>query len=134
MEKKKRTTTDLAQAAKNRDKAKYVLKLYVAGITRRSSAAIRSLTEICDEYLKGRYSLEVIDVYKNPTLAAGEQIIAAPTLIKELPSPLRRLIGDMAEKDKVLLGLNLKRIDKSEDIGKKTKKVMPGSEEESGQL
>ncbi len=89
----------------------YVLKLYVAGVARKSSLAIRSLTEICDQYLKGRYSLEVIDIYKNPTLAKGEQIIAAPTLIKELPAPLRKLIGDMADKERVLLGLDLRRID-----------------------
>jgi circadian clock protein KaiB len=72
---------------------------------------IRSITEICEEYLKDRYILEIIDIYKNPTLAKGEQIIAAPTLIKELPSPLRKFIGDLADREKVLVGLNLKPMD-----------------------
>ncbi len=94
-------------APKNRKRSQYVLRLYVAGVTRRSSAAIRSLTGICDEYLKDRYSLEVIDLYRNPTLAKGEQIIAVPTLIKALPHPLRKLIGDMSDRQKVFIGLDL---------------------------
>jgi circadian clock protein KaiB len=80
----------------------------VAGLTPRSSAAIRSVTRICEEHLKGRYELEVIDIYRQPTLAKGEQIIAAPTLIKKLPLPLRRLIGDMTETERVLVGLDLR--------------------------
>jgi circadian clock protein KaiB len=98
---------DLAGALKRKKRSKYVLRLYVAGITRRSSAAIRTLTGICDEYLEGRFSLEIIDIYRNPTLAKGEQIIAVPTPIKTLPSPLRKLVGDMSDRDKVLLGLDL---------------------------
>jgi circadian clock protein KaiB len=69
---------------------------------------------ICEEYLKDRYSLEIIDIYKNPTLAKGEQIIAAPTLIKLLPAPLRRLIGDMANRQKVLVGLDLRARDEKQ--------------------
>ncbi len=88
--------------------APYILKLYVAGITPRSEAAIRSVTEICESHLKGRYELEVVDIYQQPTLAKGEQIIAAPTLIKKLPLPLRRLIGNMANDEKVLVGLDLR--------------------------
>ncbi len=65
---------------------------------------------ICDEHLQGRYDLEVIDIYQQPTLAKGEQIIAAPTLIKKLPLPLRRVIGDMSSTDRVLLGLDIKRV------------------------
>ena len=87
---------------------KYVLRLYVAGITRRSSAAIRNVTEICEEHLKNRYELDIIDIYQQPTLAKGEQIIAVPTLIKKLPEPLRRFIGDMANKDRILVGLDLR--------------------------
>ncbi len=87
----------------------YDLRLYVAGINPRSSAAIRSITQICEENLKGRYELRIIDLYQQPTLAKGEQIIAAPTLIKKLPLPLRRIIGDMADKDRVLVGLDLRR-------------------------
>jgi circadian clock protein KaiB len=86
---------------------KYVLRLYVAGINPKSSAAIRNVTAICEERLKDRCDLEIIDIYQQPTLAKGEQIIAAPTLIKKLPQPLRRFIGDMANKDKILLGLDL---------------------------
>ena len=91
------------------DGGKYLLRLYVAGLSTRSSTAIRNLRRICDEHLSDRCTLEVIDIYEHPTLARGEQIIAAPTLIKELPAPLRRLIGDMADTDRVLVGLDLRR-------------------------
>ena len=97
-----------AGAAKKAAASLYVLKLYVAGITPRSKAAINSVTRICEQYLAGRYELEIIDLYQQPTLAAGEQIIAAPTLIRKLPLPLRRLIGDMASEEKVLVGLDLR--------------------------
>ncbi len=112
MAKKRERTENLADlekamksAAKNR---KYVLRLYVAGINPRSSAAIKSITGICEEHLKGHYELEIIDIYQQPTLAKGEQIIAAPTLIKKLPVPLRRFIGDLADKEKILVGLDLR--------------------------
>jgi circadian clock protein KaiB len=87
---------------------RYLLRLYVAGLTTRSSTAIRNLRRICDEHLKDQCTLEIIDIYEHPTLARGEQIIAAPTLIKHLPLPLRRLIGDMADTDRVLVGLDLR--------------------------
>jgi len=87
--------------------SRYVLRLYVAGVNRRSSQAIRSITEICEQYLKGRYDLQIVDIYQRPTLARGGQIVAAPTLIKKLPLPLRRLIGDMANRDKILVSLDL---------------------------
>jgi circadian clock protein KaiB len=92
------------------DKDKYVLRLYITGSTVRSIQAITNLKKICEEYLKENYELEVIDLYKNPSLAKGEQIIAAPTLIKKLPLPFRRIIGDMSNKEKVLFGLDLKEI------------------------
>jgi circadian clock protein KaiB len=76
-------------------------------MTSRSAQAIRNLHAICDEHLEGRYDLEVIDIYQQPVLTKGEQIIAAPTLIKKLPLPMRRLIGDMSDRDRVLLGLDL---------------------------
>jgi circadian clock protein KaiB len=85
----------LEKAAKSSKKQKYVLRLYVAGITPRSREAIRTVTAICEENLQGRYDLEVIDIYQQPTLAKGEQIVAAPTLIKKLPVPLRKFIGSM---------------------------------------
>jgi circadian clock protein KaiB len=90
-------------------KEQYVLRLYVTGMTPRSTAAIQNIKAICEEHLQGRYVLEVVDVYQHPSLAKGEQIIAAPTLIKYLPMPLRRFIGDMSRTDKILLGLDLRK-------------------------
>lgn len=87
---------------------RYLLKLYVAGLTPRSVEAIANIKRICEEHLKGRYELEIIDVYQQPVLAKDEQILAAPTLIKKLPLPLRRLIGDMSKTERILLGLDLK--------------------------
>jgi circadian clock protein KaiB len=88
---------------------KYILRLYITGTTNRSVSAITNLKKICEEYLEGRYELEVIDLYQMPRLAKDEQIIAAPTLIKKLPLPFRRIIGDMSNKEKVLIGLDLKK-------------------------
>jgi circadian clock protein KaiB len=108
---KKRPMSDtevLEAAARAAQQQKYVLRLYVAGVTPRSQEAIRTVTAICKEYLAGRCELEVIDIYQQPTLAKGEQIIAAPTLIKKLPAPLRKVIGNMADRDKILVGLDLK--------------------------
>jgi circadian clock protein KaiB len=98
----------LAAAARAAQQQQYVLRLYIAGLTPRSQEAIRSVTAICEEHLANRYKLEVIDIYQNPVLAKGEQIIAAPTLIKKLPLPLRKLIGSMADKEKLLVGLDLR--------------------------
>jgi circadian clock protein KaiB len=92
------------------DVGKYVLRLYITGTTNRSILAITNLKKICEEYLKGRYELEVIDLYQVPRLARDEQIIAAPTLIKKLPLPFRRIIGDMSNIEKVLIGLDLKKV------------------------
>jgi circadian clock protein KaiB len=99
---------DMTIADKNVDK--YILRLYITGTTSRSVLAISNLKKICEEYLEGKYELKVIDLYKNPLLAKEEQIIAAPTLIKKLPLPLRRIIGDMSNEEKVLLGLDLRRL------------------------
>lgn len=88
---------------------RYVLRLYVTGMTPRSTRAIANLRAICDEHLDGRYDLDVIDIYQQPALTKSEQIIAAPTLIKRLPLPMRRLIGDMSNRERVLLGLDLAR-------------------------
>ena len=88
---------------------RYVLRLYITGMTPRSARAVKNLQAICDEYLEGRYDLEVIDIYQQPVLTKGEQIIAAPTLIKKLPLPMRRIIGDMSNRERVLLGLDLVR-------------------------
>ena len=85
----------------------YVLRLYVTGMTSRSGHAVDNLRAICEEYLEGRYDLEVIDIYQQPALTKGEQIIAAPTLIKKSPLPARRIIGDMSNRERVLAGLDL---------------------------
>ncbi|MBI5834743.1 MAG: circadian clock protein KaiB [Armatimonadetes bacterium] len=86
----------------------YVLKLYVSGITPRSEEAIRCVTAICRERLAGRYDLEIIDIYRHPALARDGQIVAAPTLVKQLPLPLRRMIGSMANEERLLAGLDLR--------------------------
>lgn len=83
---------------------KYVLRLYITGTTARSLRAIANIKNICESHLKGRYQLEVIDIYENPSLGKGEQIIASPTLIRKLPLPLRRLIGDLSNTERILLG------------------------------
>ena len=88
---------------------RYVLRLFVTGMTARSARAIKNLRAICDEHLNGRYELEVVDIHQQPVLTRGEQIIAAPTLIKKLPLPMRRIIGDMSNRERVLLGLDLVR-------------------------
>lgn len=103
-------TGDLAKAARRSPTERYLLRLYVTGMTPRSTRAVANVRRICEEHLHGRYDLEVIDIYQQPTLAKGEQIIAAPTLIKKLPLPLRRVIGDMSNTDRVLLGLDLRPV------------------------
>jgi circadian clock protein KaiB len=87
----------------------YVLRLYVTGATARSRRAIVNINAICREHLQGKYDLEVIDIHQKPALAKDEQIVAAPTLIKQLPLPLRRIIGDLSDRESVLFGLDLKR-------------------------
>jgi circadian clock protein KaiB len=102
------TKIDLAMSEAGRDK--YILRLYITGTTSRSVLALTNLKKICEEYLEGRYELEVIDLYRMPSLAKDEQIIAAPTLIKKLPLPFRRIIGDMSDVEKVLMGLDLRKV------------------------
>ncbi len=93
---------------KKKEKEKYLLRLYVAGMTPKSTRAVQNIKKICEEHLKDRYELEVVDIYQQPTLAKGEQIIAAPTLIRKLPLPLRKFIGDMANTERILVGLDLR--------------------------
>lgn len=88
------------------------LKLYVAGQTPKSLAALSNLKKICDEHLKGKYHVEVIDLMKNPQLAQGDQILAIPTLVKKLPVPVRKIIGDLSNADRVLIGLDLSHIER----------------------
>jgi circadian clock protein KaiB len=83
------------------------LRLYVTGTTARSTQAVANIRALCEEYLPGRYDLEVIDIYQQPTEAMDQQIIAAPTLVKTLPKPPKRLIGDLSDRDRVIVGLEL---------------------------
>jgi circadian clock protein KaiB len=97
-------TTAPRKAASSR----YILKLYVAGQSPKSVNAIANIKKLCEANLQGRYVLEVIDLYQQPQLAQGEQIIAVPVLIRKLPSPLRRVIGDMSNIERVLVGLDIR--------------------------
>jgi len=97
------------KAVKDLKKRNYVLRLFVTGTTPRSMRAISNIKEICEEHLKGCYELEIIDLYQYPKLAKGEQIIALPSLIKKLPLPIRRLVGELSDKEKVLFGLDIKQ-------------------------
>ena len=83
------------------------LKLYVAGKTLKSQTALKNLTKYCEEHLKGKYNIEIIDLLKKPQLAEGDQIFAIPTLVKKVPEPIRNIIGDLSNEEKVLVGLNI---------------------------
>ena len=104
----KESTKSFERVLKKSLKKEFVLRLYVTGMTPKSTQAIQNIKRICDEKLYGLYNLEVIDIYQRPLLAQGEQIIATPTLIKKLPLPLRRFIGDMSDKERIVLGLDLR--------------------------
>jgi circadian clock protein KaiB len=108
--KQMRDSTQEFEGARVRSQKKpYVLRLYVTGTTPQSARAIANIKKLCEIYLKGRYELDVVDLYQQPQLAQGEQIIAAPTLIKKLPLPQRRVIGDMSKSERVLAGLDLQK-------------------------
>ena len=87
---------------------KWELRLYVAGKTTKSVAAIKNLNKLCEEYLKGKYVIEVIDLLVQPQLAEGDQIFAIPTLVKKVPEPIRKIIGYLSNEEKVLVGLNIR--------------------------
>ena len=101
-------TEAMETALKEHDNAKYVLKLYITGLTPRSQQALRNIERVCKHHLAGRFELQVIDIYQQPQLAKDDQIIAVPTLVKKLPTPLRKLIGDLSQEDRIILGLDLK--------------------------
>ena len=90
------------------------LRLYVAGQTPRSRAALANLKQICEDHLAGRYSIEVIDLLEQPHLSKGDQILAIPTLVRRLPTPMRKIIGDLSDTQRVLIGLDLRSADESE--------------------
>jgi circadian clock protein KaiB len=102
-------TISEADAEEQGDKEKYSFRLFITGATSRSARAIVNIRKLCEEYLSGRYELEVIDITQNPALAKREQIIAAPTLIKKLPLPLRRFIGDLSETERLIMGLDIRK-------------------------
>ena len=89
------------------ERSSWNLRLYVAGQTPRSLTAFKNLKDICEEYLKGKYQIEVIDLMENPTLARGDQILAIPTLVRKLPQPIRKIIGDLSNTERVLVGLDI---------------------------
>lgn len=103
------STESFEQALINAEEKSYTLRLYVAGTSPQSVRAIANIKRICEEFLQGHYELQVIDLYQQPQLSQGEQIIAAPTLIKKLPLPLRRIIGDLSNDERVLVGLDLRK-------------------------
>jgi circadian clock protein KaiB len=102
-------TRKVSRRSKNKGESKprYLLRLFVAGQTPRSSQSVANLRALCDKYLTGRYILEVVDIYQQPAMATAGQIIAAPTLIKSMPLPLRRLVGDFSDHERVVLGLDI---------------------------
>lgn len=102
-------TTKPKSALREAESNHYILRLYVAGQTPKSICAIANIKRICEENLRGQYELEVIDLYQQPQLAQGDQIIAVPTLIRKIPLPLRRIIGDMSNTERVLVGLDLRK-------------------------
>ena len=97
-----------AGAPRQTESDTYILRLYIAGQTPRSVAALANLKEICEEHLAGRYQLQVVDLLENPQLARGDQILAIPTLVRKLPLPMRRIIGDLSNTERVLVGLDLR--------------------------
>jgi circadian clock protein KaiB len=105
---KKSTAKNHKQHPQTNGKKHWWLRLYVAGQTARSLAAFQNLKKICDEHLKGEYDIEVIDLLKNPQLAKGDQIVAIPTLVRNLPTPVKKIIGDLSNSDRVLVGLDIK--------------------------
>ncbi len=107
MNDQKDTTREFEEPLKRLSEEKYVLRLFVAGMNPKSLQAVENIKRICEKYLPGRYQLEVIDVYQQPILAKDGQIVAAPTLIKELPPPLRKLVGSMSDTERVLVGMDL---------------------------
>ena len=102
---------DFEKALADSKHARYVFRLYVAGNTLKSANTILNLRKVCEEYLKGRYELEIIDIYQQPSAAKADDVIATPTLVKRLPLPIRRIIGDLTEKERILVGLNLTEAD-----------------------
>jgi circadian clock protein KaiB len=105
--KRKKSVTPESSGSSLKTEAKYILKLYVTATTPRSILAVSNIRRLCEEHMPGRFELEVIDISKHPEIAKKEQLIGAPTLIKLLPLPIRRFIGDMSNTEKLIVGLNV---------------------------
>ena len=105
--KSRRSSNGQAPPVDGNDATRWNLRLYVAGQTPRSLTAFNNLKDICEEYLKGKYHIEVVDLMENPTLARGDQILAIPTLVRTLPQPIRKIIGDLSNTERVLVGLDI---------------------------
>lgn len=103
--------SEFEEALRKAHEGFFQLRLYVSGSSPRSSKAVANITTICEEHLAGRYTLEVVDLYQQPSLACEANVLAAPTLVKEQPQPVRRLVGDMSDEDRVLISLNISRKD-----------------------
>jgi circadian clock protein KaiB len=105
---KKSAASTARRRAPKQSAARYALRLYITGQTPRSRQSVENLRALCDKYIPGQFDLEVVDIYQQPAMAAAGQIIAAPTLIKSMPLPLRRLVGDFSDQNRVILGLDIK--------------------------
>src|SRR5215218_6212985 len=101
-----------SKKAQTTEKYKYELRLYIAGKTPKSNTALANLKKYCEEHLKNEYLIEVIDLLEHPQLAAGDQILAIPTLVRKVPQPIRKIIGDLSNEEKVLVGLNIRPVNK----------------------
>jgi circadian clock protein KaiB len=108
MKRKKSVAGTSQKRARKRSIARYALRLYITGQTPRSRQSVENLRALCDKYIPNQFDLEVVDIYQQPAMAAAGQIIAAPTLIKSMPLPLRRLVGDFSDQNRVILGLDIK--------------------------
>ena len=118
---KRTKATALSSPPAEPGQERFILRLYVAGTTPQSTRAILNARKFCEEHLDGRYQLEVIDIYQRPTLARDEQIVAAPTLVRYLPLPLRKLVGDLSDFERVLIGLDLLAPMRAQTVVKSTK-------------
>jgi circadian clock protein KaiB len=106
--KRKRSAASSARKRTTKRSARYALRLYITGQTPRSRHSVENLRALCNKYIPNQFDLEVVDIYQQPAMAAAGQIIAAPTLIKSMPLPLRRLVGDFSDQNRVILGLDIK--------------------------
>jgi circadian clock protein KaiB len=97
------------KSRRTRRPERWILRLYIAGQSARSAAALRNLEQVCEDHLSGRYEIEVVDLLRQPQLARGDQIVALPTLVRRLPPPMKKIIGDLSNQERLLVGLDLRR-------------------------